>query len=69
MNEKINHCLELVDLLSTHLSDKHHVRLEWMIIILILIEVGFEILHYVEAYYHDQPENLNHVEKDLSQIS
>ena len=48
MNEKINHCVELIDLLSSHLSDKHHVRLEWMIIVLIMVEVGFEILHYVE---------------------
>ncbi|XP_017301965.1 required for meiotic nuclear division protein 1 homolog [Diaphorina citri] len=46
MNEKLNHCLELVDLLSSHLSDKHHIRLEWMIIVLIMIEVAFEALHY-----------------------
>lgn len=50
MNEKINHCVELVELLSSHLSDKHHVRLEWMIIILIMVEVGFEILHYIDRY-------------------
>lgn len=61
MNEKINHCLELVDLLSTHLSDKHHVRLEWMIIILILIEVGFEVLHYAQAYYEGSHENYEKV--------
>uniref|UniRef100_A0A8D8ZEF7 Required for meiotic nuclear division protein 1 homolog n=1 Tax=Cacopsylla melanoneura TaxID=428564 RepID=A0A8D8ZEF7_9HEMI len=46
MNEKLNHCLELVDLLSNHLSDKHHIRLEWMIIVLIMIEVAFEAIHY-----------------------
>lgn len=39
MNEKLNHCIELMDLLSDHLNDIHHVRLEWMIIWLILIEV------------------------------
>jgi len=50
MNEKLNHCVELVELLSSHLSDRHHVRLEWMIIILIMVEVGFEIIHYVERY-------------------
>nr|XP_022907913.1 required for meiotic nuclear division protein 1 homolog [Onthophagus taurus] len=48
MNEKINHCVELIELLSSHLSDNHHVRLEWMVIVLIMIEVGFESLHYVE---------------------
>jgi uncharacterized Rmd1/YagE family protein len=45
MNEKLNHCMELVELLSSHLSDRHHVRLEWMIIVLIMIEVVIEILH------------------------
>ncbi|XP_067015792.1 required for meiotic nuclear division protein 1 homolog [Anabrus simplex] len=50
MNEKLNHCVELVELLSSHLSDRHHIRLEWMIIVLIMVEVGFEILHYVERY-------------------
>lgn len=48
MNEKINHCAELVELVSSHLSDKHHVRLEWMIIVLIMVEVGFEFLHYIK---------------------
>lgn len=48
MNEKLNHCIELMDLLSSHLNDIHHVRLEWMIIILIMIEVFFEIIHYIE---------------------
>ncbi|XP_033207836.1 required for meiotic nuclear division protein 1 homolog [Belonocnema kinseyi] len=50
MNEKINHCVELVELLSSHLSDKHHVRLEWMIIVLIMVEVVFEISHYIDRY-------------------
>ena len=48
INQRINHCLELVELLSSHLNDNHHVRLEWMIIILIMVEVGFEMLHYVK---------------------
>ncbi|XP_049767533.1 required for meiotic nuclear division protein 1 homolog [Schistocerca cancellata] len=48
MNEKLNHCFELVELLSSHLNDQHHTRLEWMIIALIMIEVIFEILHYIE---------------------
>uniref|UniRef100_A0A2S2PH44 Required for meiotic nuclear division protein 1 n=1 Tax=Schizaphis graminum TaxID=13262 RepID=A0A2S2PH44_SCHGA len=50
MNIKINHCLELVELLSHHLSDKHHIRLEWMIIVLIMVEVGFEIIHYAQLF-------------------
>lgn len=54
MNEKLNHCVELADLVSSHLSDRHHVRLEWMIIILIMVEVGFEIIHYLERYYSNK---------------
>lgn len=50
MNERLNHCLELVSILSSHLSDRHHVRLEWMIIVLIMVEVAFEVLHYVDRY-------------------
>ncbi|XP_076181064.1 required for meiotic nuclear division protein 1 homolog isoform X2 [Ptiloglossa arizonensis] len=51
INEKLNHCVELVGILSSHLSDCHHIRLEWMIIILIMVEVAFEILHYVDKYF------------------
>ncbi|XP_035774710.1 required for meiotic nuclear division protein 1 homolog [Anopheles albimanus] len=50
MNEKLNHCVELADLISSNLNDDHHVRLEWMIIILIMVEVGFEVLHYVDKF-------------------
>lgn len=52
MNEKINHCVELAELVSHNLNDAHHIRLEWMIIILIMVEVGFEILHFAEGALH-----------------
>jgi glutathione synthase len=45
MNEKLNHCVELVELLSRQLTDAHHTRPEWMIIALITVEVGFEVVH------------------------
>lgn len=51
MNEKINHCVELADLITSNLNDIHHVRLEKIIIYLILIEVMFECIHYAERYY------------------
>lgn len=51
MNEKINHCVELIELLRTHLTEKHGVMLEWMVIILIMVEVGFEVLHYAERLF------------------
>lgn len=39
MNEKLEHCTQLTDLMRSHLSEKHSLRLEWMIVILITIEV------------------------------
>jgi len=57
MNERLSHCLELVELLSAKLSDRHHVRLEWMIIVLIMVEVAFEFLHYSDRIFpHEEPE-------------
>ncbi|KAK7598232.1 hypothetical protein V9T40_006467 [Parthenolecanium corni] len=47
INEKLTHCIELVDLLSSQLSDQHHTRLELMIIALIMIEVCFEVIHFL----------------------
>lgn len=46
INEKLNNCCELMNLLASHINDRHHVRLEWMIIILILVEVIFEITRF-----------------------
>ncbi|PRD37884.1 UNVERIFIED_CONTAM: Required for meiotic nuclear division protein 1-like protein [Trichonephila clavipes] len=42
MNERLSYCSELIDLLGNHMNDKHHVRLEWMIIILIMVEICAE---------------------------
>jgi len=53
MNERLNHCVELADLITSNLNDIHHVRLEKIIIYLILIEVIFEIVHYTERYMGD----------------
>ncbi|GAB0094805.1 required for meiotic nuclear division protein 1 homolog [Sergentomyia squamirostris] len=62
MNEKLNHCVELADLISSNLNDAHHVRLEWMIIILIMVEVLFEIIHYAERYM----DNNHHQEAEIN---
>lgn len=58
MNEKISDCLSLIELVTNHLNDKHHTRLEWMIILLIMVEVGFEILHYAERYASSSEEEI-----------
>ena len=56
MNVKINDCLSLIELVSHHLNDRHHVRLEWIIILLIMVEVAFECLHYSERLYSNKEE-------------
>ncbi|XP_040483900.1 required for meiotic nuclear division protein 1 homolog isoform X4 [Ursus maritimus] len=43
MNEKLQHCMELTVLMRNHLTEKRALRLEWMIVILITIEVMFEL--------------------------
>eukprot|EP00066_Takifugu_rubripes_P022864 XP_011612130.1 PREDICTED: required for meiotic nuclear division protein 1 homolog [Takifugu rubripes] len=43
VNQKLEHCTQLTDLMRSHLSEKHSLRLEWMIVILITIEVLFEL--------------------------
>ncbi|KAL4705846.1 hypothetical protein ACJJTC_019281 [Scirpophaga incertulas] len=48
LNERLSHCVELLELVSQWAADRHHVRLEWMIIILIMVEVAFELLHFFE---------------------
>lgn len=50
MNQKLNHCSEVIEMLHSHLSNQYSHRLEWMIIILISVEVLFEIIHLVERY-------------------
>lgn len=39
-NDKLNHCIDLMQILNQHLNEKKHTRLEWIIIILIAIEAA-----------------------------
>ncbi|XP_043944100.1 required for meiotic nuclear division protein 1 homolog [Protopterus annectens] len=47
VNEKLQHCTELTDLMRNHLNEKRALRLEWMIVILITIEVMFELTRFI----------------------
>jgi uncharacterized Rmd1/YagE family protein len=38
-NDRLDHCIDLMNLLKQHLADNKHTRLEWIIIGLITIEV------------------------------
>ncbi|XP_062584818.1 required for meiotic nuclear division protein 1 homolog isoform X2 [Saccostrea cucullata] len=51
MNEKINYCCELMELLNNKFTDARHTKLEWMIIVLIMIEVVFECFHLYRNDY------------------
>ena len=49
-NEKLNHCIQLMEIIKQHLTDAKHTRLEWIIIYLIAIEVAvaFGILDLIK---------------------
>ncbi|CAM9203224.1 unnamed protein product, partial [Ectocarpus fasciculatus] len=47
LNKKLDYANELASVLRSHLSEQHNLKLEWMIIILIAVEVLFETLHWV----------------------
>ncbi|KAJ8100695.1 hypothetical protein POJ06DRAFT_253442 [Lipomyces tetrasporus] len=51
LNKKLDYVSEVVSILKAHLSEEQSVRLEWMIIILIMVEVAFETSHFVERYF------------------
>ena len=51
VNEKLSHCLELIQMINNHLDTKQGHRLEWIIIVLIAIEIIFECLHFVERKF------------------
>lgn len=56
MNERLAHCVELTEMMSTNLSHKHASRLETIIIWLIAVEVLIEFFHLFEKYVIDKGE-------------
>jgi uncharacterized Rmd1/YagE family protein len=48
LNEKIHYAQEIASVLREQLSERHGLALEWMIIALITIEVGFEVLRLLK---------------------
>jgi len=47
-NKKLDYANELAVVLREHLKENHSLKLEWIIIILIAIEVAFELVHWAE---------------------
>lgn len=68
-------CCELTEILSNHLQFRHASRLEWMIILLILVEVGllfhrrlisvFQVAFEAFYLYERQQERWNSSSTDL----
>lgn len=56
LNEKMDYAQEIASVLRERLSETHGLRLEWIIILLIAVEVCFEILRIWKERKHDQME-------------
>lgn len=48
LNRKLDYANQLLQIIYSHLSQKHSLKLEWLIIALIAVEVLFECVHYTE---------------------
>ncbi|GAD99007.1 YagE family protein [Paecilomyces variotii No. 5] len=53
LNEKMDYAQEIASVLRERLSEKHGFRLEWIIILLITVEVGFEVLRLWKERKHE----------------
>lgn len=54
LNEKMDYAQEIASVLRQQLSERHGVRLEWIIILLITVEVGFAIRQEVKEWRERQ---------------
>jgi uncharacterized Rmd1/YagE family protein len=62
LNEKMDYAQEIASVLRERLSEKHGLRLEWTIILLIAVEVGFEILRLWKEKDHETEARVVHME-------
>lgn len=56
LNEKMDYAQEIASVLRERLSETHGLRLEWIIILLIAVEVGFEVLRLWKEKVHEEEE-------------
>lgn len=49
LNRRLDYCEELVKMVDNMIALRHASTLEWMIIALIVIEVIFDLLHYIDS--------------------
>lgn len=57
LNEKMDYAQEIASVLRERLSETHGLRLEWTIILLIAVEVGFEVLRLWKERVHEKEEH------------
>ncbi|CRG85945.1 Required for meiotic nuclear division protein 1 homolog [Talaromyces islandicus] len=62
LNEKMDYAQEIASVLRERLSETHALRLEWIIILLIAVEVGFEILRLLSERDLAKKEQTQHGE-------
>ncbi|KAJ5360999.1 hypothetical protein N7541_001843 [Penicillium brevicompactum] len=53
LNEKMDYAQEIASVLRERLSETHGLRLEWIIILLIAVEVGFEVMRLWKERAHE----------------
>lgn len=53
LNEKLDYASGIVEVLRELLSERHSLRLEWIIIVLIAVEVGFELMRIWREHLRD----------------
>lgn len=58
LNEKMNYAQEIANVLRETLSERHGTRLEWIIIILIAVEICFNVLHEYRYHYEIESQEL-----------
>lgn len=54
LNKKMDYAQEIASVLRERLSEKHGLRLEWIIILLIAVEVCFEVMRLWKERVHEQ---------------
>ena len=70
LNEKMNYAQEIADVLRETLSERHGTRLEWIIIILIAVEICFNVLHEFRHYSEKEatPVRMKKRDKNLKNL-
>jgi uncharacterized Rmd1/YagE family protein len=55
INQQLTYSNELAEILRNYISHQQSSKLEWIIILLICVEVFFECLHWADRCFHFMP--------------